>query len=305
MTNSICTAQNSDRQLERLAAQRALYSSAKRIFAVHALLSTIVASGLSFGALFCSALKPYAVLWGIALAIVDALWLTPRQKKLREDAANIQESFDCEVLGLPWQPLKVGKPVDQETIAEYAALYRRQEPSFESLRDWYPGDVGRMPLFLARVVCQRINAWWDAKQRRRYAFFLVSGVVVLLVAIFGVGLARHMQLADLLLTAIGPLTAGIVLAVRQYKENADAAGRLEKLKDHARDLWNRARAGAAETELATASRVLQDELFDNRKRNVPVFDWIYRLLRFEHEAQMQASAAQLVGELDAARNSIT
>jgi hypothetical protein len=241
------------------------------------------------------------VLWGLALAILDILWLTPRQKKLREEAAAVQERFDCDVLGLPWQPLKVGKPVDQETVVEHAAIYRRREPSFGSLRDWYPVDVCRMPIFLARVVCQRINAWWDAKQRRRYAFCLVAAVVVLLVGVLAVGLARHVQLADLLLTAVGPLMAGIVLALRQYKENAEAATRLEKLKDHALDLWAQARTGAPESALATASRVLQDELFDNRKRNVPVFDWIYWLLRFGHEVQMQESAAELVRELEAAR----
>jgi hypothetical protein len=303
--NSICTDQNAERQLDRLAAQRALYSKAKRTFAWHAVLSTIAAFGLSLGALFCSGLKPYAVLWGVALAILDILWLTPRQKKLREEAATIQESFDCAVLGLPWQPLKVGKPVDQETVVEHAAVYRRREPSFDSLRDWYPAAVCHMPLFLARVVCQRVNAWWDARQRRRYAFCLIAAVIVLLLAVFAVGLIRHMELADLLLTAVGPLSAGIVLALRQYKENAEAAARLEKLKDHARDLWARAGAGAPESELAAASRVLQDELFDNRKRNVPVFDWIYWLLRFGHEVQMQESAADLVRELEAARGAAT
>jgi hypothetical protein len=300
--NSICAEQNTERQLERLAAQRALYSKAKKVFGWHAILSTVVAFGLALGALLFSELKAYAALWGIALVILDIFWLTPRQKKLREDAAIIQESFDCDVLGLPWQRLKVGKPVDQETVVEHAAAYRRREPSFDSLRNWYPGDTCRMPIFLARVVCQRINAWWDAKQRRRYAVCLITGVVVLLVGTLGLGLARHMQLADLLLTAVVPLAAGIGLGLRQYKENAEAAARLEKLKDHANDLWARACAGGAEDELAAASRTLQDELFDNRKRNVSVFDWIYRLMRYEHERQMHESAAELVRELEAARS---
>ena len=112
--NSICTDQNAERQLDRLAAQRALYTKAKTIFAWHALLSTVVAAGLSAWALFCSEVKPYAAAWGVTLAGLDIFWLTPWQKKLRETAATIQESFDCEVLGMPWQPLKVGKEPEQK-----------------------------------------------------------------------------------------------------------------------------------------------------------------------------------------------
>ena len=158
-----------------------------------------------------------------------------------------------------------------------------------------------MPLFLARVVCQRINAWWDAKQRRRYAFSLVGAVVLLLLVLLAVGVARDLQIDELLLNPVAPLLSGIVLALRQYRENTDAAIRLEKLKDNAQKLWDRAIAGAAEEELTAASRVLQDELFENRKRNVPVFDWLYRWLRSEQEGQMQESAAERVRVLEAAR----
>ena len=35
-----------------------------------------------------------------------------------------------------------------------------------------------------------------------------------------------------------------------------------------------------------------------------VFDWVYRLLRYGHETQMQESAAQQVRELEAAREAL-
>lgn len=303
--NTICAEQNSERQLERLAAQRSLYSAAKTSFAIHALLSTVVAAGLAFWALFCPAVKSYAVLWGIALTGLEVGWLSSSQKKQREQAALIQESFDCELLGLPWQSIKAGKAVDHELVVEHAARYRREEPDFGSLRDWYPVVVCGMPRFLARLVCQRINAWWDAKQRRRYALLLTGFVVALLVVLIVVGVVRSMSVADLLVTTVGPLTSGIWLAIKQYRENADAAGRLEKLKDHAQDFWNRALKGASESDLAAESRALQDEIFDNRKRNAPVFDWLYWQLRDDQESQMRATAAELVRQLEAARGSET
>ncbi len=304
-TNKICSEQNSEPQLARLAAQRSLYRSAKRVFAVHALLSTVVAAALAFAAQKWFGLKPYAALWGATLTILDVVWLTPRQKTLRESAAAVQEAFDCDVLELPWQPVKVGTPVDPELVHERAADYRKVEPSFASLLDWYPAAAGRLPLFLARIACQRVNVWWDANQRRRYAFLLVGIVVTLVLGLLVLGVAAGLHVADLVLTVFLPLSSGIVLALRQYKENSDAAHRLDKLKHHARELCAQALAGAGEHELTLAARRLQDEIFEHRKRNVPVFDWLYGLLRPAHEQQVQASTNDLVRELEATQGPVS
>lgn len=298
--NQICVEQNSDLQLNRLAAQRALYSRAKTVFVVHAFLSTVLAAMLSYLALRFPEVKTCAVLWGTVLSILDVCWLTPWQKKLRETAALIQESFDCDVLGLTWQPL-VGKAVDYETVIDNANRYRGKEPTLASLRDWYPAGVCNMPLFLARVVCQRTNAWWDGKQRRLYAGFVLGAVVALLAGLLVYGFARNTAVPDLLLTTVVPLASGITFAVRQYRENADAAVRLEQLKDHADTLWKRALDGATEEQLTADCRTMQDELFNSRKRNVPVFDQLYWWLRSGHELQMQQNADQLAHKLSAAR----
>ncbi|HEX4338216.1 MAG TPA: S-4TM family putative pore-forming effector [Polyangiaceae bacterium] len=298
--NTICTEQNSDLQLDRLAAQRALYAQAKTIFGWHAFLSTVVAGALIFATLFFDWLKPYALCWGFALTALDILAITPWQKKLREKAALIQESFDCDVLGLPWQTIK-GKPADHETVVEYAKRYREVEPSFDSLRNWYSTDACGIPLFLGRVVCQRANAVWDGKQRRIYARYLIGAVVVLTLLLLLLGIVRGMHVAELFSRAIAPLNAGIWMTLRQIMENHEAAGRLDKLKEHAGNLWKHAIDGATEGELATECRSLQSELFDHRKRTVSVFDWLYWRLRRAHEQQMQETAVQLVSELRAAR----
>jgi hypothetical protein len=296
--NSICLEQNTERQLERLAAQRALYASAKQAFALHALGSTLGAAVLSMAALFHAEFKPYAALWGGVLTVLDIFWLTPKQKKLREKAATIQEMFDCDLLGLPWRSLKIGTPVDPEVIIEQAASYRRVEPSFDSLRDWYPLDICRMPLSLARIACQRTNAWWDAQQRRRYAFVAIAAVIMLLLVLLTLGIAREMSVSELLITAVAPLLSGMVLAMRQFKEHSEAADRLDKLKEHARGLWKRALAGAAEPEVMADSRDLQDELFEHRKRTVPVFDCVYWRLRTQQELSMQEAAGELLREFE-------
>src|SRR5438034_9094825 len=114
MPNSIPTDQNADRQLERLAAQRQLYSDAKRIQFWHTILSVPIVVAWSFVVLACPKLGVIAALWGIVLTFMDILTFTPWQSALKNKAATIQELFDCDVLQIPWHKLKVGRTTDAE-----------------------------------------------------------------------------------------------------------------------------------------------------------------------------------------------
>ena len=46
------------------------------------------------------------------------------------------------------------------------------------------------------------------------------------------------------------------------------------------------------------SRALQDEIFDGRKRNPLVFDFVFKQLRADQEAQMNFGAEELVTEAE-------
>ncbi|MBI4809641.1 MAG: hypothetical protein HY799_11925 [Nitrosomonadales bacterium] len=48
--------------------------------------------------------------------------------------------------------------------------------------------------------------------------------------------------------------------------------------------------------MATKSRFLQDEIFENRRKSPFVFDWIFRRLRNAYEDQMNYSAEMLAAE---------
>jgi hypothetical protein len=102
MDNGISSRQNLPENTHLLAAQRHLYSRVKRLAAVQAFLAglTPVVGAIAV------ALKPEADVWaalvGIVVAFVDTVWLDPKQNSLRNLGANVQETFDCNVLQLPW-----------------------------------------------------------------------------------------------------------------------------------------------------------------------------------------------------------
>jgi hypothetical protein len=292
--NRILTAQNSEPQLRRLGAQRWLYSRAKSIFLGQVAVSGPLAVGLTLVGLAIPTAKPYFAAWGLAVSLADVLWLSRRQKALRETAAKIQEAFDCDVLELPWHELKAGKPVDPELISSYSRSYDRVAAKFGPLHDWYPAAVGVLPIASARVLCQRANCWWDARQRVRYTALMQLAIGALLVAGVGSALAFNMAMTAFFVTVAGPFSPLLLLGIRQIVENRDATLRLEKLRDHASSLWKDVLARTSASALGQASRALQDEIFDARRRSPPVLDFLYERLRSGHELDMREAVEDAV-----------
>ena len=121
---------------------------------------------------------------------------------------------------------------------------------------------------------------------------MIAIVIIVVLAIIGLGFIGGLTVEKLFLAIIMPLFPAILLAVRQYKEQIEAADRLDKLKEHAENLWTDTCNGSARTKLANKCRALQDEIFENRKCSPLVFDWIFRKLRNEYETQMNHGAEE-------------
>lgn len=293
--NCISTEQNSERQIQRLAAQRQLYATAKTIFGWQVVVSGPIAVVLALLVSIVPALKGYAALWGIILSLCDVFWLTPWQKRLRAAAAKVQELFDCEVLSLPWNEIKAGKRPDPELLKEQSDKYWRWGMKMPSLRDWYCPLVGDLPLHIARVACQRSNCWWDAKQRRRYAAWVIGVVVVVFVIVLVLATQGGLTVEEFVLKVAAPLSPAILLGFRQFNDQNDAANRLDKLKDHAERLWADALSGESEVDMTAKSRGLQDEILDNRKGGPLVLDMIYKHLQPSFQEQVNFGTSELVG----------
>jgi len=295
MTNTIPDQQNAQQQLERLAAQRALYSRAKIVAGMQAILSVPAAVAWSVFANIYPTMKPWAALWGLVVTLLDVGFLETLQSSSQKDAAKIQEAFDCAVLDLPWNTLVVGSRPDPERIAEAAQKYRPNPK--HPIENWYPREVADLPISSARLVCQRTNLWWDWKLRQRYGWVLLGGGFALAVASLVTGLARHYSLEVSLLTFWVPLAPAYLWTVREFRKHQAAAKVSDTLKGYVEGLWGKALAGSSsEEELKAESRKVQDQIYLRRRDSTLVFDWIYNRLQPSHEMQATKGAADLVRE---------
>ena len=288
--------QNTEKQINRLAAQRQLYASAKKIFGWQVFLSGPLTVAAAFLVVIDPSYKSYAAAWGITIALCDLFWLTPWQKHLRDSAARVQEAFDCDVLDLPWNTIKAGKPPDPELVKEQSDKYKKWETKMPPLENWYSVAVAGLPLHIGRLVCQRSNCWWDSKQSRRYAIWVIFIVILIYAVVFGLSFRGGLTIENFVLKVAAPLAPALLLGLRQFSEQIEAATRLDRLKDHCETIWKQALDHKSKSEATALSRSLQDEILENRRKSPLVFDAIFKRLRRDYEIQMNHGVADYVAD---------
>jgi hypothetical protein len=100
-----------------------------------------------------------------------------------------------------------------------------------------------------------------------------------------------------MLTGMMPLMPTMTLALKQFYDQNDAAGRADRLREFSHAAWRRALRGTLTLEEApTESRRLQDEIFEHRSKSPLILDRVYGWLRKEHEDLMNKNAEALVRE---------
>jgi hypothetical protein len=296
--NSIPQEQNAYRRLDLLAAQRQLYSDAKSLQMISVIISVPVVIVWSILVALFPLLAVYAGLWGIIVTFLELLVFSRLQKTTQEKAARVQQIFDCEVLQFNWTSLNCGIRVEPETIVDASNRFKRKNPNCSNLQDWYPISVGRLPIFQARIICQRSNVWWDSQLRRRYSSWIVIILVALTTTVLLIGLIGGLTLEKFLLAVLAPLTPAFAFGLRQYTEHNEAAARLDRLRENAEALVQEVINGRfTPQDFERESYSLQMQIYDNRRRSPLIFDWLYSRLRRKDEEHMNRGAESLVQEL--------
>jgi hypothetical protein len=286
--------QNSERSLKHIAAWSHLYGHAKVMAGWQFFLSVPCALAMSLIALRWPEAKVLTTPISLLFGWIDVLCLDRIQNARKKIAAKMQEQFDCELFGLPWNDIRCSTAPETEVLNEAAEkfLHKCKKPNH---RDWYPTAVGRLPLPLARLICQRAAVWWDMSQRRKYAGWLVAIVAILVVGVVAVSFTADQRVRDMVLSVYLPIAPAVVWAVRECIRQRDAVLALEKLKDQIEKLFSEAISGKQNfQELDQLSRNIQDMSFDGRSRNPLFFNFIYNHLRPDHELRMNEKAKEMV-----------
>lgn len=314
MNNGIAQRQNETQNIVKLAAQRHLYSKAKLGLAVQLILSVPIIIIISIINL-CLKSQNFMDIFGkhtidmtwlvatfsVLIAVFDRLYLSSIIEKLKERAAKIQELFDCDVLELSWNEILVGKRPDLEDIIDNTNKYSetKKDIGFRSLLNWYPKEVDRLPIGIARIICQRSNMRWDAEIRKNLSFYIgliavIMGVILLIIAILG-----EVSLKTFFEKAIAPCLPIWIFSIMQIQQNKKAIISLGEMKQKAETAWDQAiKLSVPSAKINEIARQLQDSLFLNRKTNPLIFEFIYKIYRPSQESSMNYSCKNMVEEYE-------
>lgn len=132
--------------------------------------------------------------------------------------------------------------------------------------------------------------------RRKYTLSIRVILVSITLGLIGYGLYEKKDMFEFLAYIVAPLASTYVFGYRQMIEHGDAADRLDKLKELSEKIWSDALAGKDVATLKLKCRTLQEQIFDHRKKNPPIFDFLFRLFRDGNEALMNKGAEAHVSE---------
>ena len=300
--NHISAKQNEAIAIKQLAAQRALYSRAKALFAVQLTLNVPVLIILAVVALALDkewwGLPKIDLAWVIGLAgaaclLLDALVWNILIIRLRDHAARIQQAFDAEVLEIPNNEILYGKPADREKVEVWSEGYPVDK--LVDLKDWYRTEVAVLPMDAARLVCQRANCWWDMDVRRRYNWFVGISVALFMIAMIGIAIALDCSTKTVFGLIVAPILPFLTMAIKLIQDNNDAINRLQSMKDAIESMWDRVIAKTvSDAELKEFSQSVQAGIFMNRKSNPLIFDWVHNRIRPKHEKTLSRTTAAYV-----------
>ncbi len=284
---SIGQSQNVERNLRRQLAARTTYRYGKVLH----LIGTIVALVLALASPLVLSKKPdlgpslgaFAGLW----IFVSRLVFEPLRLHQQVKGARLQEMFDTDVLGLPWNDALVESVSEEEVRQASKSL-----PSAKGLGDWYPAGTNA-PWPMSVLVCQRSNAVWARRQHLSYGVFLIVAAAAWGVMGAGFAVIEDASLAQYLTTMVLPSLPAMLDAVELARGHLGVA-RARRLLEVRTNSLTKTPSSVTLADL----REIQDRLFNLRAEAPLLPEWFYKLLKRQFETDMVYAAEQIAGGSD-------
>jgi hypothetical protein len=283
-------------QFELLLAKRQLYFYENVLGVTQTLIAVAVAIGGPWIQRTVADSEPIVTVASGIIALFDVVFLESLKGNWQQLAAKMQERFDCNVLALPWRELKSEtEPTPEDVAANNYTFFKNRWSA--DLKEYYPPSIATIPFDFARIICQRENCVYDRRLRSQWITFVSCMLTLLSLSAFAIAWNQNDTWIKTLASIIAPLIPAFVLGIREIKLNVEASKTSERLLSHCEKLWQRALSnGIPAAEAENESRLLQDEIFDNRRRSVVVQDWFYGMSRFWNEKIAMRGADKLVDQ---------
>lgn len=297
MNNNITQLQNEQGNIELLAAQRELYSSAKRLYILQLCGNVLFPVIIAVTSLIYSEIVIYGAMYGIGFFAIDVFILFPAMVKRKTKAAKAQERFDCTVLGIANSPLEITDDITDKEIQINYDRHKRNASDIETLQNWYPAEIGTLnDMSVARLICQRTNCWWDSKLRRRFIRLIIFLLIAVPLIVIVIGILKDFKRDEIIL-ALSTLIPFAMFLNRELFEQIEANKRLERLDSFIKQTLKDLKENTLKISLNSLSRDIQDEIFEHRSKSPLVLDAVYKWFRTMDNKEMEKMALALIADM--------
>ena len=269
---NIAQEQNTSENLRLLAAQKRMYSLAKRIHFVRIAAVLLLELAAPFVVIALPDWRDGLELVGAVLTLVSALILTDIEANRVKQAATVQEELDVQLFQLPWNKTLVGHEVAPELINRAAKEYKGGD---DKIRDWYP-DPGGVSYPKDAFLCQRTNLMWGVRLQSKYAYTLIGFTTGYFLIGVLIGIVKQESLVAYLVAILVPTLPALLEAIDTYKRHTESARDKAELLAHVEDLI---KDKTRLPHLVEECRRIQDSIYIMRSTRPLVPDWWYELWR--------------------------
>ena len=212
------------------------------------------------------------------------------QRQIRA-GVTMQEQFDVDLFGLPWNTSLAGPKAAAEDIADAA----RHITDDSRLRDWY-APTGDAPWPLDVLLCQRSSAVWGRRAHYAYGITIAALGSAWFLAGIIMGLAAHLTLSGYLIKLFLPSQPAFLDTIELSRSHLRQSADKQAIEQQADALWEK---GCRRPTSVTAAdcRAIQDQAYRLRRRGPRVAQWFYHLRRGRDQQAMEAAASQLLDQL--------
>ncbi|MFC7501079.1 S-4TM family putative pore-forming effector [Nocardioides sp. GCM10030258] len=248
----------------------------------------VAAIGLTFAIL--DKAQNQVAIGGFLWFLFSALVLGHFAQKFAEQAARIQETFDCRLFYLPWnETLAPSACVSHPQVVELAKKVKVGSPADKRITDgWYdPTDGLEYPYDV--LITQEQNLAWDLRLRKRFRYILATIAVAWTTTGFIVTLAGT-SMAETLLVVFVPAAAAYDLGRERWRAQRHVESERTRLAELVADALAEAQPGPItprkRSELQTLARQVQDGTYRTRAEYGRVPGILYRHYRTSDEDQL-------------------
>lgn len=295
--NNITKNQNEERNILFLKAQRVAYNKAKNfqfvdivtiviaiIFPIVTIVDTHTVIKLKF---FSEILAILGGLWVLVALILEFF-----RKKLTIVGANIQEQFDTEVFEMEWNMIQVGKKCDISTITHLGNQYNKND-----LKDWYSTEIcNSLPQSIAISFCQKINAIWEHKLRRKFALMIGLSIMGYYFLLIGYTFFVKLNSYDIILL-IAPSFSFLVFGILTIKSQVDIANSKDRILELTSSFWDDFLKDGKEPSTKEL-RQIQNMIYEQRRTPHKIPNFFYRYAQKELESLSDATVKGLLSSFN-------